>query len=161
MSGYNDLTHDRVDKMGAVDALVAVVVLVVVVSVGTVVHELSHAVALRAVGIPCSTTIFPGRSATGLERLRRGWASVEPRGVGSDVAPWRLRVAALMPLTLAAPFVLVAAGFLPDPVSDGAPVPTAATIAWLACALPSPQDFSLVWYADRALEQSGPSSRGT
>lgn len=127
--------------------------LVVALAVGTVVHELSHLVALRALGVSCRVRWFPDRSATGQVSARRGWASVVPRGVTPNLDPWRLRLAGLVPLTLAFPLVLFLVGLVPDPVSAGDPVATAATVGWLACALPSPQDFSLVWYAERAIEQ--------
>jgi len=39
-------------------------------------------------------------------------------------------------------------------VTAETPVVAAAAIGWLACALPSPQDFSVAFYADRFLERS-------
>jgi hypothetical protein len=57
---------------------------------------------------------------------------------------------------MATPLVLVLSGVLPDPARAGNQYLTAAMIGWLACAVPSPQDFSLFWYAERALVQGVP-----
>ena len=121
--------------------------------IGTIAHELSHALALRALGIRCDFELFPRGARMGFDIALGAVASVTPRGIGPDLAPWRLRVAALMPLTLAVPIPLVLAGVLPDPIAAGDPALTAATAAWLACAIPSPQDFSLVWHAEAAIER--------
>ena len=53
--------------------------------------------------------------------------------------------------TLVVPFALVPLGVVPDPFALGNPVVAAAAIGWAGCALPSPQDFALVWYPERAL----------
>jgi hypothetical protein len=55
-----------------------------------------------------------------------------------------------MPLTLALAFVLVPFGVVPDPFATGGLAAQLAVVGWLACAIPSPQDFSVVWYAHRA-----------
>jgi len=123
--------------------------------VGTVTHELSHAVALRAFGVPVEISWLPERDRTGLLRagLAGGWAAVRPRVVPRDLQPWRLRVAAMMPLLLAAPLALVGLGVLTDPFAGDTPYRAAVAVGWLACALPSPQDFSVLWYAEAAIEE--------
>lgn len=136
-------------------AVGVVVALVTVLGVGTVAHEASHALALTAAGVECDVEWLPDRDATGL--LRAGafgtWATVTPRRVPDCASPWQFRVSSMMPLVLVSPFALVLLGALPDPVATGNPYLIAATAAWLACALPSPQDFSLFWYAERALAE--------
>jgi hypothetical protein len=59
----------------------------------------------------------------------------------------------MMPLVLAVPLPLVALGVLPDPFASGSPYEAAVALGRLACALPSPQDFSLLWHAERAIEE--------
>lgn len=122
---------------------------------GTITHELSHAFALRVFGVSFEMEWLPDRERTGLLRasIAGGWASVKPRSLPRDLEPWRLRVAAMMPLLLAAPLALVVFGVVSDPFGSGNPYLTAVAIGWLACALPSPQDFSLLWYAEQAIEE--------
>lgn len=139
--------------MDPIELLAAGIALLVVLGVGTVAHELSHAVALRALGVACEVEWLPGRDPTGPGDGRGTLAAVVPRSVSPETAPWRLRVAAITPLTLALPIPLVLLGVLPDPVASGDPVLASATVGWLACALPSPRDFSLVWYAEAAIER--------
>lgn len=123
---------------------------------GTITHELAHAFALRVFGVSYTMEWLPDRERTGLLRasIAGGWASVRPHSIPQDLEPWRLRVASMMPLLLAAPLVLVVFGMVPDPFSSGDPYLTAVSIGWLACALPSPQDFSLLWYAEEAIEEN-------
>lgn len=123
---------------------------------GTITHELSHAFALRTFGVSFEMEWLPDRERTGLLRasIAGGWAQVRPRALPRDLEPWRLRVAAMMPLLLVAPLALVGFGVIPDPFTSGNPYQTAAAIGWLACALPSPQDFSLLWYAEQAIEEN-------
>jgi hypothetical protein len=78
---------------------------------------------------------------------------VTPREIPEELSPTWLRVAALAPLTLALPPLLVLAGVLPDPLRSGDVLLAAATVAWFGCALPSPQDFSLFWYPRRAVAE--------
>ena len=139
--------------MDAIQLLLAAPALALVLGAGLVVHELSHAAALRALGVSYEVEWFPGGEERGLGIATGRWASVVPRGLSPDLAPWRLRVAALMPLTLALPLVLAVAGVLPNPMDAGDPVLAVAVIGWIGCALPSPQDFSLVWHADAAIER--------
>ena len=127
--------------------------LIVALGVGTIAHELSHALALRALGVAFEIEWLPDRDARGLRSTRGPWATVTPRQVPQDLPPWRLRVAALMPLTLALPLPLILVGVLPDPLAAGDPILASATVGWLACALPSPQDFSLVWHAGQAIQR--------
>ena len=136
-----------------VEIVGAALVLVVAVVAGTIVHELSHAVALRAFGVTYEFEWLPGRDGGSVvaASLTGGWARVHPRAVPSGLSPSRLRIAALMPLLLATPLVLALLGVVPDPLQAGDTYASAAFIGWLACALPSPQDFSLVWHADREL----------
>jgi hypothetical protein len=131
------------------------VVLFAAVVAGTVAHELSHAAVLRALAVPYEVEWLPARSRAGTLRagLVGGWARVRPRRLSRDCPTWGLRVAALAPFVMTTPLVLVLSGVLPDPARAGNPYLTAAMIGWLACAIPSPQDFSLFWYAERALVQ--------
>ena len=132
------------------DALVVAPTLALAVAAGLVAHEWSHALALRLAGVEYVVEYFPDRS-DGLVGVLAScpWAVVRPRPTGRE-APWTLRVAALMPLLLTLPLLALGAiGSLPS--SDHL-VATAAIIGWLACAVPSPQDFSVAFYAHRALE---------
>ena len=139
--------------MDPLQLLGALVVLLATLCLGTIVHECAHAAALRAFGIDCEITWLPSRDAVGVLRasLLGTWASVQPRALSADDPPVGLRIAALMPLTLAAPYLLIPIGAVPDPLATDNPYVIAAAIAWLGCALPSPQDFSVVWYAERML----------
>jgi len=67
-------------------------------------------------------------------------------------APRRLRAASLAPLALATPLAAVLVGAVPDPFAGGSLYLQLVVVGWLACSLPSPQDFSLVWHANRVLE---------
>lgn len=134
--------------------ILAGVVLLVGLGVGTVAHELSHAITLRLLGVDCQIEWLPRRDAAGFDLARGALASVTVRTSHHEPDAWRLRVAALMPLTLAIPIPLILLGILPDPVASGDLVLTMATIGWLACGIPSPQDFSLLWYAEAAIEQN-------
>lgn len=121
------------------------------VAVGLVAHEWTHAAVLRLARVEYSVTYFPGRT-DGLVALltTRPWAAVYPRPTGRE-RPWTLRLAALAPALLALPvFGLAIAGH----VTAESPVVAAAAIGWLACALPSPQDFSVAFYAHRLLERT-------
>jgi hypothetical protein len=130
------------------------VVLLGTVAVGTVAHELSHAAVLRYLGVPYDVEWRPERDradAVGLG-MSRTWASVTPRTIPDGVSSRGLRASAIAPLSLAF-LPLLVAGLLPGaPLIADSPYLLAATVAWVGCALPSPQDFSLFWYADRAIE---------
>lgn len=142
--------------MTPVEIFGAGVVLIVAVVAGTVAHELSHAAVLRMFDVPSEIEWLPthARGDTGVVRasITGGWARVRPREIPPNRSPSVLRIAALAPLLLATPLALVPLGVLPDLLGSENPYLIAATIGWTACALPSPQDFSLVWHAERAVE---------
>ncbi|OIB56427.1 hypothetical protein [Natrialba sp. SSL1] len=129
--------------------------LAVAVVVGLLAHEWMHAVVLRIGRIDYTIAYFPG-SAAGFAGILAGrpWAVVHPRPRGHEPA-WILRAAALAPLSLAVPVFAAGAGFVSPvavPVDIDTTIVTAFVIGWLACAIPSPQDFSVAFYAHRALE---------
>lgn len=136
----------------------SVLALALAVVVGLVAHEWSHALVLRLAAIDHTISYAPGRGR-GIVGLVRScpWAVVQPQPTG-DEPPWILRVAALAPLILAVPaFGLVAAGYVTDDLSIG----TAAILGWLACSIPSPQDFAVVFHAHTVLEDDHPSEADT
>lgn len=139
--------------MTPAELALAGLVLVVAVGAGIVAHELSHALALRAFRVPYDLEWLPDQDERSVftASISGRLAAVTPRTLPQGLPPWRLRFAALTPLVLALPFVLVPVGVLPDPIQTGNVYVFAATVGWLACALPSPQDFSLVWYAERVI----------
>jgi hypothetical protein len=143
----------------AVELVAAGATLLAAFAAGTTAHELAHALAYRLLSVPCTVTFLPDRAdpsaAGGLGRL----ATVRPTGGLDRLSPWRLRAAAMAPLCLVVPFALVPLGVVPDPFALGNPVVAAAAVGWAACALPSPQDFALVWYPERALAR-GRSAEG-
>lgn len=131
------------------------VALVAAVAAGITAHELSHALALTVAGVRYRVRIRPDRARGQLgASLPGAWVTVTPTAVPEGVAPWHLRVAAMMPLCLAVPATLVLAGLVPDPVAGGGLPVRLAAVGWLGCALPSPRDFSLLWYPGRALARS-------
>lgn len=137
--------------MSPIQLLAAVTALLLSVAVGLLVHELAHAAALRASGVPCDVEWFPGSGGLLGGGVAGRWATVTPRAVPEGLAPWRLRVASMMPLVLALPFVAVLAGVVPDPLATAGLPLKLALVGWLACSLPSPQDFSVLFHAERAL----------
>ena len=141
--------------MQALVLLGAAFVLVVTVAVGIVAHELTHAVVLHFLGVPYELRWFPEQQTASDfgAGIFTAWASVTPRRIPRETPAWGIRLSAIAPLALALPFVLVIGGVLPDPLESTSVVLSAGTVAWLACALPSPQDFSVFWYADRALSE--------
>ncbi|WP_290811520.1 hypothetical protein [Halovivax sp.] len=120
------------------------------VTAGLLAHEGCHAAVLRAGGIDYAVTFFPGSDGRPLGRLAScPWAVVRPNPTGREPA-WLLRAAALAPLSLSVPvFALVAAG---HPPTGDAPIGAALALGWLACAIPSPQDFSVAFYAHQVLD---------
>lgn len=138
--------------MAPTDLAVAFSTLLGAIMLGTITHELTHALALYAFGVPCEITWFPrDRTRT---TLGSSLAVVTPRISPEGLTPWHIQLSALMPLALALPFLLVPIGILPNPVAGGNLPAVAATIGWLACAIPSPQDFSLVWHPTQAIEHA-------
>ncbi|MFC7141917.1 hypothetical protein ACFQMA_19030 [Halosimplex aquaticum] len=146
--------------MTPIEILAALVALASAVSIGLVAHELAHAAVLRAAGVPHVIDWFPGSDGGLLQAGLRGeWAAVRPRP-GAETPAWLLRVSAMMPLALVAPLALVPVGVVADPfASEG--VARFAVLGWMACALPSPQDFSVLWYADRAVDAAAGSTAET
>lgn len=139
-----------------IDAVVLASCLGLMVAVGIVVHELLHAVVLRSAGVECSLSLFPDGTGTGgFETLVSGsLASVEMASVPSNCSPWHLRLAAMAPLAMLVPVVaygvLVTVGSL-----TGSTFGSVVVIAWMACALPSPADFAIVWHTEDALTLAG------
>lgn len=133
------------------DALVAALALPLAVAFGTLAHEGAHALVLRAGGVAYDVAYLPGRAEGVVAALaRRPWAAVSPRPTGRE-PPWLVRLAALAPLALAVPvFGAGAAGLLPA----DRPVAAAVAIGWLACAIPSPRDFSVAFRAGRLLDEA-------
>ncbi|MEF8936327.1 hypothetical protein [Halobacteriaceae bacterium SHR40] len=138
--------------MGPIEVVIAVAILSATIGVGITIHELSHAAVLRFLGVPYEIRWLPeteeGRFHSA---VTASWATVTPQQIPDDVSSYGIRLAAIAPLALTLPVVLGAAGILPNPLASGDAYGAAVTIAWLGCALPSPQDFSVFWYADRAL----------
>lgn len=131
------------------DVLVAGPALALAVVVGLAAHEWAHALVLRLVGIDHVISYLPGRTDGVVGLLTCcPWAAVEPRPTGHEPAV-HLRAAALAPLLLAVP--VFAAGF-GGALPVDSPIAMAVAIGWLACAVPSPQDFSVVFYAHTLLE---------
>lgn len=97
--------------------------------------------------------VLPNRGDAGQlsVSMRDPLVSVELTRLPDEVSPWFLRGAALMPLCLALPLVLIPFGVLPDPFVSGELGPRLALVAWIGCSIPSPQDFSLAWYPEEAL----------
>ena len=137
--------------MQALALLTAVVALGSTVAIGIVIHELSHAAVLHSLGVPYDIEWFPDHRTTSYfaTGVFGSWASVTPGQLPASVPAWGLRLSAMAPLALLLPFVLVIVGTVPDPLESQSLWMTAVTIGWLACALPSPQDFSVLFYADR------------
>jgi hypothetical protein len=136
--------------MTPIEIAAAAVAVAIAVSAGLVAHELAHAAVLRAAGVAYRIDWFPGEDTGVLGAGLRGrWAAVRPRATAETPA-WVLRCSAMMPLALAAPFAAVPLGVVADPFATDGLVRFAA-VGWMACALPSPQDFSVLWYADAAV----------
>lgn len=130
------------------ELLVSILVVLLAVGTGTVVHELLHATFLRLAGVTCEVRwLHGGRTGRLGAGLFGTWASVRMTSIPAGLEPWQLRFAALSPLFLAAPLVAIGLGVVPDPFASANLHLKLAIVGWLACALPSPQDFSLVWNA--------------
>lgn len=119
---------------------------------GVVAHELSHLLVLRVCGVGATLEVTPGRTTDGGLVAGMGGHLAQVRiERADDISPRALRIAALMPLAMTVPLVLVVAGVGPSPVGTGWAGGKLVVIAWLACSIPSPRDFSLAWYPDQAL----------
>lgn len=139
-------------------AVLAVVALLTSVAVGVMVHECLHLIALRRAGVTCSLVLAPRREGRGFDNLATDHlASVELESVPETFSPGYLRLAGLAPLAMvpvAAGYVaLVQYGLAADTL-----VGSAALIGWLACALPSPADFAIVWRPVETMRQLSGSS---
>ena len=134
----------------------ALLVLGISVVVGTIVHELSHAVALRSFDIPHVVRWFPDRDESGSLSmgLRGRWAMVTYGSVPASVDPWKLQVAAMMPLTMTVPVIVVYQGLIPMGAIDGNLMVSFAIIGWLACAIPSPADFAIFWHPEESIDKA-------
>lgn len=141
--------------MESIQLVGAFLVFLVMLGVGTVAHELAHATVLRALDIPYELEWFPEQDEQA--HLNGGmlgtWATVTPRSLTREVPAWGLQLSALAPLVLTAPVLLMLLGILPDPLASGNLVYVSMLLAWLGCALPSPQDFSLFWHADQVIAE--------
>lgn len=140
--------------MSPFDLAFAALVLLLAVASGTIVHELLHAGVLRAAGIPFEIHWLPGGSG-GLAGPLGALASVRLGAIPPDVPAWQLRVASLAPFALAIPLLAVPTSLVPDPFAVQAPALQAAVVGWMACALPSPADFSMVWHAPEVVAAGG------
>lgn len=132
------------------DIALIVAALALGVSSGLLAHEGTHAAVLHACGIGYTVTIVPDRGGHPLRWLaRQPWAVVHPQP-STDTPPVALKGASLAPFALAVPpFAIALAG---GGSALAHPITTAFAIGWLACAIPSPQDFAVAFHADRALE---------
>lgn len=130
------------------------IALFLAVGVGVVAHELSHAAVLYLLGVPCDIGIGPERVKTGQlgVNIPGTWATVTPREI-PETSPRALRLASVAPLALVVPVVTVVAGTGSEPLQATSPLLSAWTVGWLACAIPSPQDFSVFWHAERAVAE--------
>lgn len=139
------------------------IVLLVAVGVGIVAHELSHAAVLYLLGIRCDIAIGPERvGASRFDWIVTGaWAVVTPRDISPGTSAWAMRLSSVAPLVLAVPFLTVVTGVVPDPVGADSPLLVAWAVGWLACAIPSPQDFSVFWHPERAIAEHVAESGGT
>ena len=137
----------------ALDLLTLGVVLFVTLVVGVCAHELLHVVPLRLADAEYTVTVLPSEDsgprtawATLQHAFSGGLVRVEVTRVPPSAPELVVRVAALLPLALAIPLALVAAGVLPDPVAADHDVATVALVALTGCGLPSPADWAVVWH---------------
>lgn len=134
-------------------AVVALVALLVSLATGVVVHEALHLLVLRRAGVDCSLNFESTRNWRSLRALVAGrLASVELDSVPPSCSPWHLRIAALAPLGMvpvAGSYVtLVGVGLAADTL-----VGSMALVGWLACAIPSPADFAIVWRPEETIDR--------
>jgi len=145
--------------MQAAALLGAGVVLFATVTIGLIAHELAHALVLRTLGVPSDIRWFPGRQASVLAGGLTGtWASVTPRQIPEHVPTWGIQLSATAPLALATPLLPLVFGLVQPPLGGGSPYAAALLVGWLACSIPSPQDFSVFWHADRVVKPHRDSS---
>jgi hypothetical protein len=139
-------------------------------AVGICVHELLHLVPLHLADADYAIRLLPESESTGetgstteptgepgstaeptpwaslQNALTSGLVRVEVTHVRPSTPEWVLRVAALLPLALALPLVLVGLGVVPDPITTGDHLAAVVLIAVTGCGLPSPADWSVVWH---------------
>ena len=121
-------------------------------AVGICVHELLHLVPLHFTDASYTVTVLPNDVATAAGRpklqnvLSSSLVRVEVTHVPPTTPEWVVRAAALLPLALALPFGLVAAGVLGNPIATGDQAATVVLVAATACGLLSPADWSVVWH---------------
>jgi len=141
--------------MQVIELIGATVVLLLTLGIGTIAHELSHAAVLSALGIAYDIEWFRGRDTVGLFGVGvvTNWASVTPKAYPQHRSPLGLRLSALAPLTLLMLPTLLLGVVHPASIDTNNLFLLAATVGWLACALPSPQDFSVFWHAASVIEQ--------
>lgn len=133
--------------MSSFEFLLAGAALVATVAAGTVVHEVAHAAVLRAAGIPFELRWGGAGSGGRLGRhLRGSLASVRLRSPPARRQTAHVRAASMAPLVLLVPFLAVPVGLVPDPFATDSVLAQVFAIGWLACALPSPADFALLWH---------------
>ncbi len=140
--------------MDPIELVGAVIVLVAIGSLGVICHELLHAVVLALFGIPYEIewSFLTDRDHSRMS-IGTAWATVNPKEMPSNTPTWSLQLSAIAPLCMALPFLFVLVGVIPDPVATNSPPYIAATVAWLGCALPSPQDFAVFWYPDETIRE--------
>src|SRR6056297_3761598 len=127
----------------ALHLLAAGVVGVVVLALGVCVHELLHAVPLALADVEYTVTVLPDDDPAGSSpdtvptavrnAVTGSLVRVEVTHLPTSTPEWVVRGAALLPVALALPLALVAAGALPDPLAAGDAVGTAALVAVTAC----------------------------
>lgn len=129
------------------------VVLLTTLALGISVHELLHLVPLHFVNASYTVTLLPtdeDATPTGWTTLQSALTTslvrVEVTHVPPTTPVWVVRVAALLPLVLALPLLLVAAGVLPNPLASGDHAAALALITLTGCGLPSPADWTAVWH---------------
>jgi hypothetical protein len=131
-------------------------VLLATVVVGICVHELLHLVPLYLVDADYSITVLPNDDAGGptawttlQSALTKGLVRVEIAHVRPSTPDWVLRVAAILPLALALPLLLIGVGVVPDPLATDDHLAAVVFIALTGCGLPSPADWSVVWHGSK------------
>lgn len=139
--------------MDPLELVGAILILFGSVALGTVAHELSHALSLKLFDISYDVWWFGTRESRGLRAPLSGTlVAVVPQKDCVQDAATELRIASLAPFVLAVPVTLIPLGCVANPFATGNLALQLSVVGWLACAIPSPQDFSLVWYAASAIE---------
>lgn len=150
---YVDLTCIYERMMEQLALLAAGIVLVGAIAIGVIAHELTHALVLHSFGIPYEIQWFPASDQSNQysSRLSGTWAVVTPSHIPDGVPIWGIQLSAVAPLLLTLPLLLIVFVEFPLAPPTDNPYFAAVTVAWLACSLPSPQDFSVFWHTDVAV----------